>query len=256
MDTTFIYGLNDPETGECRYVGKADDPKEALSRHLRDGRLKKKTHKSNWIQSLFDRNLSPILEILQEVPETEWELWERVWIKASREIGMNLTNFAAGGEGTSFPGKLNPMFGRKHSPETCAKISAAISGEKHEQFGKRGEQARRFGCKDSPETRAKKSAAKKGVKHSPEHVEKSAASRRGKPQRQNYAEGRNKPGWSSSEFRGVSKHKATGKWCARVNVNGKRIHLGVFLDEAEAARVCDTAAIKYFGPSCRLNFPD
>ena len=53
--------------------------------------------------------------------------------------------------------------GRKHSPETCAKMSAAKTGRKY-----------------SPETLTKMSAAKKGRKRSPEFCAKVAAALKGK----------------------------------------------------------------------------
>lgn len=117
MTTTFIYALNDPETGECRYVGKADTPAIRLLEHLQEIRKAGPNHRLHWIRLLMARGLKPILEILQEVPKTEWQLWERAWIKASRKIGMDLTNATDGGEGLSNP-----------SPSTREKMSAAKIG--------------------------------------------------------------------------------------------------------------------------------
>jgi hypothetical protein len=61
--------------------------------------------------------------------------------------------------------------GIKKSPEHCANISAATKGEKNPNFGKIAKE----------ETRLKMSVSRKGVKRSPESVEKTAASKRGKP---------------------------------------------------------------------------
>lgn len=265
-DTTFIYALNDPETGECRYVGKADDPHDRLfgdSGHLYDS--KNKTHHcANWIRSLVTRGLRPLLEILQEVPKTEWELWERAWIKASRKIGMDLTNCTDGGEGLSsgykfspetcvkrsaaVVGEKNPMFGKKHSPETRAKISIAISGKP----GTKG----MLGKKHSEETRAKMRAGHLGKKHSPEHVEKSAATRRGKKLSPEICAKSRRKYSGSSNFYGVNWHGATEKWASRICVKNKRFHLGTFSSEIEAAEVYDTAAKIHHGVHAVLNFPD
>ena len=46
-------------------------------------------------------------------------------------------------------------------------------------------------------------------------------------------------GTSSSEYLGVSSHKASGKWQAQINVNGSVKPLGVFEDAADAAKAFD-----------------
>jgi hypothetical protein len=53
---------------------------------------------------------------------------------------------------------------------------------------------------------------------------------------------------NTSGFKGVSPDKRTGKWIARLAINGKLTHLGVF-DKPEAAhrRYCE-AAIEHYGP--------
>lgn len=57
----------------------------------------------------------------------------------------------------------------------------------------------------------------------------------------------------SSVFKGVSKEKNTGRWRGYIKVSGKRLHLGYFSSEEEAAFVYDEAAKKYFGEFARLN---
>jgi hypothetical protein len=61
---------------------------------------------------------------------------------------------------------------------------------------------------------------------------------------------------TSSRFIGVSLEKGRGKWLAYINYDGKRIHLGRFDSETEAAKAYDAAARKYHGEFARLNFPE
>lgn len=56
-----------------------------------------------------------------------------------------------------------------------------------------------------------------------------------------------------SRYRGVSWHSATGKWEARISVRGKRISLGLFSSEEDAAIAYDMAKTREFGPDYELN---
>jgi len=57
-----------------------------------------------------------------------------------------------------------------------------------------------------------------------------------------------------SRYRGVSFSKRKGKWFATIRVNGKKIWLGYFDDELDAALAYDRAAIKYHREFAKLNF--
>lgn len=57
----------------------------------------------------------------------------------------------------------------------------------------------------------------------------------------------------ASPFKGVSRRKS-GKWVARITINGKRVSLGYFWSEEEAAKAYDRAALENFGEFAYLNF--
>ena len=57
----------------------------------------------------------------------------------------------------------------------------------------------------------------------------------------------------TSPYKGVCWDRATGKWRARIYLNGKQICLGRFMDQAKAARAYDAAAMAMFKVP-RLNF--
>jgi len=59
----------------------------------------------------------------------------------------------------------------------------------------------------------------------------------------------------SSCYKGVSWKTSSRGWVAQIQVEKKKIHLGSYKKEIEAARAYDRAAIKYFGEFAYLNFP-
>ncbi|XP_047339299.1 ethylene-responsive transcription factor WRI1-like [Impatiens glandulifera] len=72
------------------------------------------------------------------------------------------------------------------------------------------------------------------------------------------------PGRRSSIYRGVTRHRWTGRfeahlwdktsWNSIQNKKGRQIYLGAYDNEEAAARTYDLAALKYWGPGTSLNF--
>lgn len=60
---------------------------------------------------------------------------------------------------------------------------------------------------------------------------------------------------SRSPYKGVTLHKKTGQWFARIMVDGKAKYLGYYKDPEAAARAYDTAALEVWGEFAFLNFP-
>jgi group I intron endonuclease len=154
---TYIYSLSDPITNEIRYVGKSDNPNLRLIEHIKKCKYST-THKNNWIKSLLNRNLKPIVEVLDVISIKDCGFWENYWINTVKTWGFDLTNIANGGIGgnlgpivnAKISEKLkNRMFSaetienmrisatnRRHSEKTISKMAISKMGDNNPMFGK------------------------------------------------------------------------------------------------------------------------
>lgn len=57
-----------------------------------------------------------------------------------------------------------------------------------------------------------------------------------------------------SKYKGLNWRPERSKWLVRITTDEKRLHVGYFTDEMEAAKAYDKHAIKYHGDYARLNF--
>lgn len=130
---TFIYTLSDPN-GNIRYIGKTNCLRKRLYAHIIEARSKKsKSHKNNWLISLLNQNLNPIIDIIDEVPIDEWQFWEKYWISQIKQWGFNLVNLSEGGYNNNYKRskitKLkmrNSKIGTTLSEEQKKKISESV----------------------------------------------------------------------------------------------------------------------------------
>lgn len=179
MKTTFIYALCEPGTRTVRYIGKADRPERRFKRHLNES-VSYDSHLGRWLRGLAGTR--PTMEVLDEVPNSQHEFWEREYIRVFRALGMRLVNTDDGGNaGPCLKGDKNPMFGRtgekaphygmRHSPETCASISKSLTGKKQSEESNL-KRSRSLAGKIRPLAHcAALSASLIGRKLSPEHCE-------------------------------------------------------------------------------------
>lgn len=152
QNKTYIYTLRDPITREIRYVGKSDNPKQRLSEHIRKSKYTI-TYKNRWLQTLKQKNLIPIMEIIDIVDKNNWGDSEKKWISYYREEGFNLTNLTDGGEGGNFGEKVNKKIseklkGRIYSQETIKLMSESAKKRKLTDEGRKLLSEKRKGSKN------------------------------------------------------------------------------------------------------------
>jgi hypothetical protein len=114
-----IYYLSD-NNGEIRYVGKTKQfLKQRLYAHIIECKSERKSHKISWIKSLLNKGERPLINVIDEVPEEEWEFWEQYWISQFTSWGFNLTNLTSGGQGAN---------GYKHTDDSKKKMRKSKLG--------------------------------------------------------------------------------------------------------------------------------
>jgi hypothetical protein len=117
----YIYTLTDPRTNEIRYIGKANNLKKRLKKHLCE---KSNSMRVKWISSLKKIGLEPIIESIEIVENIEWQYWECFYINLFKTWNFKLLNGTIGGEG-------GPAFkGRKHTNKTKKAIGLKMKNKK------------------------------------------------------------------------------------------------------------------------------
>lgn len=133
-----IYALCEPDGETIRYIGKTLEGREhrRFKRHLHD-KVVTPTRKTNWIASLKNRGLRPVMKVLAVVPRDKWDYWEVFHIRQCIDAGCDLTNSDGGGWG---PDKWNDeALERLRTSMNAPSYLAKVSGDNH--FSKRNPEA-------------------------------------------------------------------------------------------------------------------
>jgi len=107
-----IYALCQPQTGEIKYIGKANNADKRYKSHLRECR-RRRTPVYLWINKLLKNNLLPQLKVLTVVAVDKWEEIERKYIATHREFIGDLLNVADGGDEPHCPIEVRRKNGKK-----------------------------------------------------------------------------------------------------------------------------------------------
>lgn len=252
-DTTFIYALCEPDTGEVRYIGKADDPDKRLWQHLHN-RRHPGLPKAKWIRELVSVGLWPVMKVIAEVPKDCWETFEKYHIQQAKDAGFQLLNVTLGGDGYC-SGEAHPNWGKPLSRNVKKKMSEA-----------------RLGIPLSMECRAKMSAARVGRPKSLAHRQKIGESNRGKRPsaasllalraankgRMLTAEHRRKLSMARAgrkirtgtcRFVGVIWDKSGARWKSQISIDNHHFSLGSYTSAIDAAYAYDWVANLFNRPT-------
>ncbi len=92
-----IYSLSCPITNEVKYIGKTiQRPDYRYRSHISESKHNRRKDKAHcWIKSLLNKNLKPIMLIIEETYDINRECY---WIKYYKDLGNNIKNFTDGGE--------------------------------------------------------------------------------------------------------------------------------------------------------------
>lgn len=96
-----IYALTHPDTGEIRYIGKANDSKKRLRKHLQDAR-RRRSPLYSWILSLAQGGKSPSVKVIDVCLSSEWQETE-IRLIAEHRKSSRLLNLADGGNAPHCP---------------------------------------------------------------------------------------------------------------------------------------------------------
>lgn len=118
----FIYALIDPLDNDIRYIGKTNNVKRRLMRHIQDSKFLD-SYKDRWVRFLKKEGRNPEIIIIDEVLVNDWVISEQYWISQFKSWGFKLTNGTDGGD------QPPSNIGRKHREESKIKMSKSKIGK-------------------------------------------------------------------------------------------------------------------------------
>lgn len=131
-----VYVLKCPKSLQVRYVGEGSQNRpHAHTALVRAGRQTANPRLTRWIANLLAEDLEPIVEVVmtslskQEALAIEEKMIAQ-YGRSHLDNGGTLLNIATRGRAYDKRGDKNPFFGKTHTVETLAKMSAAKRGKK------------------------------------------------------------------------------------------------------------------------------
>jgi protein-tyrosine phosphatase len=120
MERVEIYTLSHPLTKEVRYIGKANDSKKRLMKHLSDSK-RRNTPVYCWIRKLCSSGLIPNIEVIEIINSENWMDAEIKHISEYKNKGYRLLNVASGGD--------EPFCSKEIRAENGKKVAEAIHSD-------------------------------------------------------------------------------------------------------------------------------
>ena len=277
MDKSGIYCIKNIKNGK-KYIGQSSNLGKRKKTHFT--KLRGNRHASSHLQSAFNKygENNFVFQVLLFCKIKELTKWEQHFIDSydknklynvrlkcvdsnlgmrhSEETKKKLSKIVSGRKHSEETkkkmslvqssrtdwkcGKDHPMYGTTRSKKQKEAISKRMSGKNHPMYGKHHTEESKqrtstslMGHSVSKETREKMSKAKRGKK--PFNFNKK---RKG----------------ASSKYLGVSFDKSKNKWSSHLTRKGKRIYIGNFKLEVEAAKAYDNYVVEHNLTDRKLNF--
>ena len=107
----YIYTLACPTTNNVVYVGETQHPLLRFNMHL--GQQQTISVVRDWISYLKEIKLTPLMNVIDTVQDTEADYWERFYIHLFRSWGFDLLNFTT-------HSTFNPHYNKAIKPQKLA----------------------------------------------------------------------------------------------------------------------------------------